>query len=56
MKKFRVEIPVVIAICRTVSFCWNLHLRAENIRCRGWPPEHLDADGNHVAERHEEEA
>lgn len=30
----------------TVRFCWNRFLRHLNIRKAGWPPEHLDADGD----------
>lgn len=26
--------------------CWNRFLRHLNIRSKGWPPAHLDADGD----------
>lgn len=26
--------------------CWNRFLRHLNVRKHGWPPEHLDADGD----------
>lgn len=25
---------------------WNRYLRSKNIRAKGWPPGHLDADGD----------
>lgn len=25
---------------------WNRYLRSKNIRSQGWPPPHLDADGD----------
>lgn len=33
----------------SVAFrCWNRLLRHLNIRKQGWPPAHLDGDGDHV--------
>jgi len=29
-----------------IFLIWNRSLRARNIRLRGWPPPHLDADGD----------
>ena len=30
----------------TMRFCWNRLLRHLNVRKAGWPPVHLDADGD----------
>ena len=31
---------------RTPFHIWNRYCRSRNIRERGWPPSHLDADGD----------
>ena len=36
----------ILAIARTPMFCWNRWLRHKNITAKGWPPSHLDADGD----------
>ena len=38
---------VVASPFRYMFLIWNRSLRARNIRLRGWPPPHLDADGDH---------
>lgn len=36
--------------------CWNRFLRHLNIRSKGWPPSHLDADGDFpVAEEEDDD-
>ena len=37
---------VVIAPFRFLWSAWNRYLRSKNIAARGWPPAHLDADGD----------
>jgi len=37
---------VLVAALRTAFLCWNRRLRHRNIAVRGWPPAHLDADGD----------
>jgi hypothetical protein len=34
------------ALLQFVAKCWNRFLRHLNIRKHGWPPSHLDADGD----------
>ena len=46
---FGVVIPAYIVfyyVCTTVSRMWGRWLRYLNVRKHGWPPEHLDADGD----------
>ena len=39
--------PVVFNIPTNFVFkCWNRWLRSRNIKNHGWPPPHLDADGD----------
>lgn len=33
-------------VLRAAFRCWNRLMRHLNIRCHGWPPAHLDADGD----------
>ena len=35
------------------GFFWNRYLRSKNIAARGWPPAHLDADGDFKPEQAE---
>lgn len=37
---------VVADIVNTPFRMWSWWLRSQNIRAAGWPPEHLDADGD----------
>lgn len=40
---------VLCAVALTTNFgfkCWNRWLRSRNIKHQGWPPSHLDADGD----------
>ena len=37
---------LVYLITSMVFRCWNRLMRHLNIRKFGWPPEHLDADGD----------
>lgn len=41
-----VILVVVGSVMLTIRFCWNRLLRHLNIRKAGWPPSHLDADGD----------
>lgn len=34
------------SVCELVFRCWNRFLRHLNIRAKGWPPAHCDADGD----------
>lgn len=38
---------------RYAFLAWNRTLRSRNIAARGWPPGHLDADGDFMKERDE---
>lgn len=38
---------------RTLFLCWNRFLRHLSVRSRGWPPSHLDADGDWKPEKEE---
>lgn len=42
-----VIIPTYI-VCRTILLVWARFMRHLNIRAQGWPPPHLDADGDAV--------
>ncbi len=33
-------------LLKYVFLCWNRFLRHLNVRRAGWPPDHLDADGD----------
>lgn len=51
-----VLLAIVSIVCITIyavykNYCitQNRKLRNDNIRTQGWPPEHLDADGDPVA-------
>ncbi len=46
---FAIYIP-----CRYAWKFWVMHNRHKNIAARGWPPPHLDADGDSIAESYEE--
>ena len=37
---------LLLAPFNLVFRCWNRWLRSRNIAARGWPPAHLDADGD----------
>lgn len=37
---------LIVAPFNFVFRCWNRYLRSRNIAARGWPPAHLDADGD----------
>ncbi len=37
---------IVWMITALIFRCWNRLLRHLSVRRRGWPPEHLDADGD----------
>jgi hypothetical protein len=37
---------VIVAPFRYAWMAWNRYLRSKNIVARGWPPGHLDADGD----------
>lgn len=40
---------MVVLLCtvpHVMFLCWNRLMRHLNIRKHGWPPEHLDADGD----------
>jgi hypothetical protein len=46
---FGLSALAVYVLCLPFGFafrCWNRYLRSRNIAARGWPPEHLDADGD----------
>lgn len=44
-------LAVIAATCfKTVFWAFNRHLRSRNIVAMGWPPEHVDADGDFKAE------
>jgi len=34
------------SLMKTLRFVWNRAMRHLNIRRHGWPPAHLDADGD----------
>jgi hypothetical protein len=42
-------------IVRTPFHMWNRLMRHKNIAAQGWPPPHLDADGDFKPELEEEE-
>jgi len=44
---------VINGVCNLIHLSWGRFLRHLNIRNRGWPPDHLDADGDF--EEHESE-
>lgn len=48
---FFLLIDILAAIC----FMWNRLFRHLNVRSAGWPPEHLDADGDFKPEKDEDE-
>lgn len=37
---------LVACVFSSLGYAWNRWLRHLNIISRGWPPEHLDADGD----------
>ncbi len=37
---------VVVTVSTMIFRSWNRFLRHLNIRAKGWPPPHLDADGD----------
>jgi hypothetical protein len=37
---------LLLLITELIFRCWNRTLRHLNIKAKGWPPEHLDADGD----------
>jgi hypothetical protein len=37
---------IVYMLVELVFKIWNRFMRHLNIRSKGWPPEHLDADGD----------
>lgn len=37
---------LLMSITSCVGHCWSRLMRHLNIRKHGWPPEHLDADGD----------
>lgn len=37
---------LLLAPFNLVFRCWSRWLRSRNIAARGWPPAHLDADGD----------
>lgn len=42
-------LPILLAIyifARYTFRCWSRLLRHLNVRAHGWPPAHLDADGD----------
>jgi hypothetical protein len=39
---------VLVTLLRMPFLCWNRYLRSRNIKTQGWPPEHLDADGDSI--------
>ena len=51
---------VVVLACAAVApfffalLAYNQMLRSRNIVARGWPPPHLDADGNAIEEEEED--
>ena len=54
-------IVVVLACAATAPFffaflAYNQMLRSRNIVARGWPPPHLDADGDVIEKEEEEDA
>lgn len=42
---------ILLFATRLVFLCWNRLLRHLNIRKAGWPPAHLDADGDFLLVR-----
>lgn len=36
----------LLTITHAMFRCWNRLMRHMNIRKHGWPPQHLDADGD----------
>lgn len=42
---------VVYWLASLLFKAWNRFLRSRNIEHHGWPPEHLDADGDFRPER-----
>jgi hypothetical protein len=47
-------VPIYLVI-RAMLVAWTRFLRHLNIRAQGWPPPHLDADGDAVETTTEEE-
>ena len=43
---FLLAYMVVHSICELLSYGWNRLMRHLNVRRAGWPPAHLDADGD----------
>lgn len=46
-------LPVILAVYIVARYgyrCWNRLMRHLNIRKAGWPPAHLDADGDFKSE------
>lgn len=42
-----VFLVIILAMCfKTPFWAFNRYLRSRNIAARGWPPAHLDADGD----------
>lgn len=49
-------LPIMIGlyiIARCGFRCWNRLMRHMNVRKAGWPPAHLDADGDFKADTEE---
>jgi hypothetical protein len=42
---------IALAALQTVAVIYSRTMRAINIANRGWPPEHLDADGDFKQEK-----
>jgi hypothetical protein len=59
MKEFAMAHPfltffIVYAAIHTAMICWSRLFRHLNIRAQGWPPSHLDADGDFLKEKDDE--
>ena len=37
---------IVVTPIQAALFAWNRFVRHLNVRAKGWPPAHLDADGD----------
>lgn len=43
---FCILLLLCVSVESTLFRCWNRLVRHLNIRAKGWPPPHLDADGD----------
>lgn len=43
---FLLGVATLLTVPHVTFLCWNRLIRHLNVRKHGWPPEHLDADGD----------